>query len=265
MKLVILRTVGLVGILLFATLFVFTYSTPAWVETFARGFIEAEVAKQVDARIDGLKVEEGEGALAQVAGAIYRKNEQQIAELKADLKAKVHEQLADALVQIADLKCECRDRIAAFIAAGDRGTIRLLDAMNARIVDIVQSNYLRIVAELKHDIRIFCASNCVAFLLLLLATLLRRQAIAPLFVPGILLAIAVITCSACYLFNQNWLMTIIYSDYLGYGYLASLAVVFGLLLDVLLNEARICGLILRIAGILVGVPVERRKNEDEFS
>jgi hypothetical protein len=252
MKRIILRTIGIFGSVLFATFFALTFSTPTWLETFARSFIQAEVKKQVDARIDGLKIEDGKGVLAQYAGAIYRQNEQKIDQLKADLKSKVHEQFADALVQIADLKCECRARIAALIAAGDRVHIERLDAMNAKLVDVIQSNYLRIVAELKGDIRIFSGTNCAAFLLLLAATFLRLQALGQLFVPGILLAIAAVTCACLYVFEQNWLLTIIYSDYLGFGYLAYLVAAFALLMDVFLNRARITTRIANSACDLVG-------------
>lgn len=46
-------------------------------------------------------------------------------------------------------------------------------------------------------------------------------------------------CSYFYVFEQNWLLTVIFNDYLGFTYLAYLAVVFGLLCDIILNRARI--------------------------
>ena len=51
-----LRVVGLAGALAFVTFFSFTYSIPGWVEQFATAFIEAEVAEQIDSRIDGLRL-----------------------------------------------------------------------------------------------------------------------------------------------------------------------------------------------------------------
>ncbi len=60
-----------------------------------------------------------------------------------------------------------------------------------------------------------------------------------LFLPGILLVLSTAICSYFYIFEQNWLLTLIYSDYLGFTYAAYLAIVFGFICDVVFNNARI--------------------------
>jgi hypothetical protein len=77
------------------------------------------------------------------------------------------------------------------------------------------------------------------FLLLLVVSYLKPRAIAQLFVPGALLVVATLICSYCYVFEQNWLLTIIYSDYLGFMYLGYLGIVFLFLCDIVLNRARV--------------------------
>lgn len=42
-----------------------------------------------------------------------------------------------------------------------------------------------------------------------------------------------------YLFQQNWFFTIIYDDYVGFGYLTYVSVVFAFLCDVVFNQARV--------------------------
>jgi hypothetical protein len=103
----------------------------------------------------------------------------------------------------------------------------------------MQSGYLAVVADLTRDIRIFTASNSVAFLLLLLVSFLKPEAVRELFVPGVLLAISTLACTYLYVFEQDWLLTIVHGSYLGWAYAAWLALAFGFLCDIWLNQARV--------------------------
>lgn len=239
MKAWILRVFGLAGTLLFASLFAITLYTPDWVEHPARDFITAEVQAQVDAHIAGIDVAQGGDVLAQAAAALHRRNSQRMADIKAALAARVHERVADALAQVRNLDCECRDRIAGFIQAGMTNAISSLDEMNSRLADFVQEKYLRVVGELKRDVRIFSAVNAAACLLLLVLSFARPRAINHLLFPGVLLALAVTVSSYCYVFEQNWFFTLVYSDYFGFAYLGFLGVIFGLLLDIFINRGRV--------------------------
>jgi hypothetical protein len=173
------------------------------------------------------------------ASALYAKNEEAIERYREDLREKVHERMADAIAQARDLDCECREKWAQWLKDGTNAQIRLLQKANQGITDFIQSNYARVVADLKRDIRIFTASNALVFLLILALALGKPQACLQLFVPGILAATAALACSYFYIFEQNWLLTILFNDYLGFTYLVYLAVVFALLCDITLNRARI--------------------------
>jgi hypothetical protein len=233
------RLIGLAGAAAFATFFMLTFSVPAWVETFGASFIEGEVNERIDSSIDALEPPAGEGALSRVANALYQQNQQEIARLKAALKANAHERMADALAQIRDLDCVCRDKVAQFLADQFQLDIVLLQAANDRITDFIQATYMEIAAELKRDIRVFTGVNTTVFLLLLFVSFLKPRAAAHLFLPGVLLFVSTAVCSYFYVFEQNWLLTIIYSDYLGFGYLAYLAIVFLFLCDIFFNKGRV--------------------------
>jgi hypothetical protein len=239
MKAWILRTLGAVGTLLFASLFALTFYRPAWVERAAKDFITAEVQEQVDAHVAGIDVAASGNALAQAAGALVRQNSQRIAEVKAALRTRLHERVADALARIRNLDCECRDRIAGLLESGILSSLEALDATNARLTDFIQAKYLHVVAEVERDLRIFSGANGAACLLLLILSFAKPRALDHLVFPGILLALAVIVSSYCYVFAQNWFFTIVYSDYFGFAYLAFLGFIFGLLLDIFLNRGRI--------------------------
>lgn len=81
--------------------------------------------------------------------------------------------------------------------------------MPSRLVTMIQSGYVAVVKDLTRDIRIFTATNAIAFLLLLLVSFLRPDSVRALFVPGVLLFISTLLCAWLYVFEQNWLLTII--------------------------------------------------------
>ena len=84
-----------------------------------------------------------------------------------------------------------------------------------------------------------------------LVSFLKPKAISHLFVPGALLTGSTLVCSYFYIFRQNWLLTIIYNDYLGFTYLGYVFVVFLFLCDIVFNRARVTTEI--INGILNAV------------
>lgn len=234
-----LRSIGIVGAAIFSTFFAFTYSVPGWIEQFAAEYIDAEAEKRIDSTIDAIRPPESDNALARLAQSIYEKNEAQIEQAKVNLRNKVHEQWATALAVIRDLDCACRQKYADMFESGFKTDIALLQAANDRIVDFIHSTYMDVATELKRDIRIFTASNAAVFILLLLVSFLKPQAITHLFLPGVLLAVSTLICSYFYIFEKNWLLTIIHSSFLGFAYLAWLGIVFLFLCDIVFNRARI--------------------------
>jgi hypothetical protein len=239
LRTVSLRVIGAVGAAIFLTFFAFTYSVPGWVETFAADYIESKAQERIDASIDAIRPPESENALAQLAKSMYEKNEAQIEQYKLNLRDKVHEQWAAAIASVRDLDCECREKWEDWFEGGFNSNIALLNAANEKVSNFIHSSYMDVATELKRDIRIFTASNAVVFILLLLVSFLKPQAITHLFLPGILLLVSTLICSYFYIFEQNWLLTIIQSSYLGFAYLAWLGVVFLLLCDVVFNRGRV--------------------------
>ena len=234
-----LRIAGLTGAALFAFFFALTYHTPEWVEDFAAGYIEGEVADKVDATIDSLDAPQGDDALSRYAAQLVKQNEARIAELKDSLKKDARAQLAARIAEIRGLTAEQQARLQAWLEDGAKWKIGSLQIENARLVAIIQSGYLGVVADLKRDIRIFSASNTCAFLLLLLVSFLKPEHTRALFVPGVLLTVSTAVCAYLYVFEQNWLLTLIQGSYLGFAYAAWLGVVFLFLCDIWLNRARV--------------------------
>jgi len=247
-----LRSIGVIGTAIFLIFFAFTYSVPGWVETFAADYIESEAQDRIDASIDAVRPPESESALGTLAQSMYEKNEAQIEQLKSNLRDKVHEQWAAALALVRDLDCECREKWEDWFESGFNTNIALLQAANEQISNFIHSTYMDVATELKRDIRIFTASNAAVFILLLLVSFLKPQAITHLFLPGVLLAVSTLICSYFYIFEQNWLLTIIHSSYLGFAYLAWLGIVFLFLCDIVFNRGRVTTEILNAIFNAVG-------------
>lgn len=243
-----LRSIGTIGATIFVAFFTLTYSVPSWIEDFAAEYIEGQAAKRIDDTIDAIRPPESESALGRLAQSLYEKNEERIQQAKSNLKNDVHEQWAAALASVRDLDCECRQKYTQMYEEGFRTDISLLQAANDRIVEFIHTSYMDVTIELKRDIRIFTASNAAAFLLLLLVSFLKPKAVTHLFLPGVLLAVSTLICSYFYVFETNWLLTIIHSSYLGFAYVAWLGVVFLFLCDVVFNRGRVTTKILN--GIL---------------
>jgi hypothetical protein len=245
----LLRLVGVAGAALFTAFFWFTYSTPAWVENVAAEYIEARVAEKIDARIDNLRPPAGDGALARYAQQLYQQNEVRIDELKEQLKSEARARMQVCLAQIRELSPELREKLIDWLQEGRLANIDSLLVENRKLTALIQSSYFAVVADLKRDIRVFTATNAAAFLLLVLVSFLRPDEVTQLFVPGVLLTVATLACAYAYVFEQNWLLTLIHGDYLGFAYTAYLGVVFLFLCDIALNRGRITAHVARALAL----------------
>ena len=163
----------------------------------------------------------------------------EVSDLRKKLEDKLPEKVADVVAQMLDPNCVCRDKLSRVVRESFEWRITSLHQAEARLFNLVEGQYAAIVQKLLRDLRIFSGSNAVAFLCLLLATFKSGRTNAQLSVPTGLLLTATLISVYSYLFAQNWFFTILFDDYVGYGYAVYLAIVFVLLWDIILNRARI--------------------------
>jgi hypothetical protein len=115
-----------------------------------------------------------------------------------------------------------------------------------------EDRYANLVSELRRDLLIFCTTNLVLFILAAVA--IRRQPAgrsAPVF-STILMASAAIG-TWCY-YSQNWLETLLFSSYFGYGYITLVGVIGAALCDVAFNYGRILRMIVDALAAAVSHP-----------
>lgn len=253
---IIIRSLGVVGIVIFGIFLSLTYSTPTFVEEIGKDFIKSKIQEKTDEKIDSLKPNENGNTLSKIASKLYEKNQKKIDNLKQQIKNNAHEKLADVIAEMRDLDCECRIKWAAHIKKGYKIRLASLEIVNSKIQNFMKIKYMEVATELKRDVRIFTGSNLAIFFLLIIISFLKPAAMVHLFLPGVLLMTSTLICSFFYIFEQNWLITIIYSDYLGYGYLGYVGVLFLFLCDIVFNSARITSFIINTILQAIGSVAE---------
>ncbi|WP_444888111.1 hypothetical protein [Microbulbifer sp. JMSA008] len=232
---VTLRAIGVFGLLLFGTLFSVTFGMPTAVEKSAKDFVAMQIESEIEEKYQDSKV----SSLSDKALSIASRLGYEESKIRADLNNKLPEKIASVIASLCGYDCEKKKSLTKSIAAGYMERIANLQVAQEKLGEIIKNKYMTIVESLRTDLRIFLGSNTVMFMILLLVSFQKPKAMAHLFLPGIFLLSATTASSAIYLFGQDCFYTILYNDYMGFGYLVYVSVIFGFLMDVTFNQARV--------------------------
>ncbi len=227
---------GILGALLFGAAFALSFSSPLWVEQLGRQVIRIEIERRLDTQLDALSDSRMAGLARQALG----KTDDDIAAVRREIEADIPGKLASVMADMRRADCECRRRMAARAQQRQDAQLASLTQIRARLVEFIESAYQQTTASLMRELRIFTASNALAFLALAVVTARRRQAGLQLALPALVLVTACAVTALLYLFAQNWLHTILFGTYVGLAYMAYLAFAIALLSDIAFNRARVC-------------------------
>jgi hypothetical protein len=242
---------SVIGTLAFGAAFVLSFTHPLRVEQAARDLLRLQVERDVGQRIDSLS----NHRLVDLAMATAGRTEADIDASRRALRAEVPRRVAEAMADLLDADCDCRRRLVEFANdAAIGGLASLLDTRD-KLTVFIESAYAAVSAQLLREFRIFTASNALALALLGVIAFVRRGATLQLVLPAIALTGAMAITGGLYVFNQDWLHTIVFGDYVGFAYAGYLAVVALLLADVLLNRARVTSVLFNAASSAVGSAV----------
>lgn len=245
----LLVAVSILGTLLFGAAFFTSLANPGYVEEIAKNIIRHEVEKKVHAKVDALD----EKFLAVKAGAMIQKHAQEAEQARRQLREKVPERIAAVIAEMRNLDCECRRKIENQARAGLEWRIAKAAQAQERLTALIRSQYMEVATRLTREFRIFTGANALVFALLGVAVWARRSAGWHLVPAALVLVVAAVVTGYLYLFQQNWLHTVLFSDYVGWAYFAYLGAVFALLGDVVLNRARVT--IKMLNSISIDLPV----------
>ena len=84
-----LRSIGVIGTLLFGMLFSITFKIPGFVEGIGKEFIQYQIQKKTNEKIEQVKVDNKDSKLGKLAAVLYKKNQQKIDEVKELLKTTI--------------------------------------------------------------------------------------------------------------------------------------------------------------------------------
>ncbi len=230
-----LKLVGLFGVILFGILFSVTFLSPEKVEESAKGFVKKQIEKEVREKQQAISKSTTAETALNIASRLGFEREQ----IQSKLNNNLPEKIASIIALMCGYDCENKKSLAHSIASGYVDRVKNIQLAESTLSDIVKGKYLEIVSNLKLDLRIFLGSNLVMFLVLLAVSFAKPKAVAHVFLPGLLLVAATILSSSIYIFGQDWFYTILYNDYMGFGYLAYIAAIFGVLIDITFNKAKV--------------------------
>ncbi|UTW47221.1 hypothetical protein [Bacterioplanoides sp. SCSIO 12839] len=237
-----LRTLGAAGIMIFLPLFLFTFTDPYLVERAGQSFISWKLKEGVNEKIDSFNLPEPtklESLFGTKVKELRSQTEKELEKVKRRLKADAPGILAEQISRLRNLDCDCRNKWEKSIRSSMESKLLSLEVAKSALINFSHIKYMEIVHKLTRDVRIFLGTNAAVFLLLLLASFVQPRAMKHLFLPSFLLLTSTVICSYFYIFEQNWLYTIIYNDYTGIAYIGYLSIVFAILCDILFNRARV--------------------------
>ena len=243
-----LKLIGLIGLILFEALFSVTYLSPDKIAESAKGFVKLQIETEVRQKQKAIKESSVTEAALNIADKLGFEKEK----IQSNLDSNLPEKIAAIVASMCGYDCERKKTLTQSITSGYIERIKNIQIAQSTLSDIVKGKYIEIVSNLKIDLRIFLGSNLVMFLILLVLSLAKPRAVAHLFLPGLLLAAATILSSSIYIFGQDWFYTILYNDYMGFGYLAYIAVIFGFLLDITFNRAKVTSQIINGIANAIG-------------
>jgi hypothetical protein len=249
---VFVAVIALLGLAVFGSAFVVSYANPVFAESLARDGVRWQVERHVGESIDAL---DG-GQLARAAARVSGRNSAEIEVLKRQLREGLPEKVARIAAEMRTPDCSCRHAIATSLTGFLVNRIDTLAIANEQLELLIRTKYMEAAHALTREFRIFTGANAVVFLLLLLVTALRPRAGLQLVLPAMVLLGAAGVVGYLYLFEQDWLNTIVFAEYVGLGYFAYLALAIALLADVAFNRARVSTRVVNVALDALGAGIQ---------
>jgi hypothetical protein len=231
----VLRVLGLAGLILFGGFFGATFVSADAVERVGQTFIKYQVEKEVREKYGRV----ADSTYGKALGRLKGKYESEAREIQAALNENLPAKIANVIAAMCRLDCKQRQSIKESIEAGYKTRLAATGGAIDTLTELIRGKYLEIVEKLTRDVRIFTGSNALLFLLVAALAFLKPRAAVQLYLPAIVLVIATVISSGLYLFGQNWFLTILYNNYVGFGYVAYVGVLFGFLCDIAFNKARV--------------------------
>lgn len=243
----IFQLVVLPPLVLFALLFAATFSRPAVIEKAANGYLKTQVKNWAGERWD-LKLEPVHRELVQ---KFKERLTKQAAFTRKLIEKRVADRIAKTIATLCQYDCDKRKHLADTLREVFKSHLKTLTKALDGFKAGALAQYRKLLRNLVVDVRIFSGSNLSVFTLLILVSLLKPTAFRVLWLPGGLLYVATIGATCFYIFGQDWFFTVLTDDFVGFGYLSYIGVLYGFLLDIVFNKARVTNGLIHLIGAVI--------------
>ncbi len=241
-----------VGAIIFSALFHYIQLAPKDFDERTRNFAVAKIEEKFDEQVGRAANSETMDSVATIAGQFSDKLEERVELLRNSLDAGAAEFIADVLAAACKLDCERREEAERMVRIFFESTIARYGFALDRVQSLIVGEYDEVMTELRADLKIFSGSSFVALLFALLLSLFRGAAAKHLLPISLALSVSTLIAVYWYVAGQDWVTTILFSDYWGWAYAMMLGVVSIFLMDIAANKARVTSTIFNGIGSAFG-------------
>jgi len=241
--------IALLGAAIFTAMFASSFADRADLEKAAIFAIQKKVQAEVRTKYPAVEND----SFQESAEFLRDKFEDRGAAWKAALDAKMDVAVAQAVSRYCGCDTVTQEKqasITGFFKTKNQKAI----AISERLEGFIKGKYEATVSGLIRDIRIFSAVNVGAFVLIFCLAWLRPGARFHLILPAGLVLISTVLTICLYVVGQNWFYTLMLGNFWGFAYLAYMAIIFALTLDITLNHGRVTTTILNSLSNITIVP-----------
>lgn len=236
------------GMAVFGLLSIYLLIAPDDFNQRTRTFAISKVQQETEAALADVAASSSAEEIASIAGVFSKRLESEIDALRRSTESGAPELIAEILAAACRLDCERKEAADEKIRGVFNSLIDRYGVALERARSMVVGEYDRVMNELRADLLIFSASTFAAFCAAFLLALHRGAASVHLFPLSITLTLATALAIFWYIFGQDWVLSIIFSDYWGWSYATLLGVLWILLADIAINRARITTEIINAIG-----------------
>lgn len=251
-----IRVVNLVltalGAVIFTSLLSYIVFAPKDFDERTRNFAISKVQDKVDDKLSSLADSDTANRLSDFAGRISDRLGARVDDMRNSLDSGMDVFIADILAAACKLDCERREEAKNAVRNFYETSILRHGMALERIEDLIEGEYDDVMGELRADLRIFTGSNALALAFAFLLSLFRGRAAAHLLPISLALTGATVLAVIWYAFGQDWVTTVLFSNYWGWAYSSILGVLSVLMVDIAANKARVTSFVFNTIGNGVG-------------
>lgn len=244
------------GTAIFLLAFCYLSFAPQDFDRRVQDFAVSQVEKSVDKRLSEVAQSDTADRISDLAGRVSERLQSRIDTARDSLDAGMDEFIADVLAAACKLDCERRDEAAAQVRQYYESSILRHSMALDRLKAFIEGQFDGVMKDLRSDLKIFSGSSGLALAFAVLLAVFRRPASVHLLPISVLLSVSTLLMVVWYGFGQDWVMTILYSNYWGWMYLVYLASLFVLMSDIAVNRARVTTFIMNAITSALGRAIE---------